>query len=182
MFISGVVMRYWIALCFFCVALSVKAEAVSVEEVGTLSAQDAGPRLAQSHPAMLYLYAKQLFERGDKDAAVTWFYIGQLRFRFHLLANPSLPQDGEPALMGALNATLGQTINGWAGGSPQHWSDAIQAALAWDALYPNAFTSKEQHAAQLETLRVGLAELQAYVVANAEVIRAQRIAQGLENR
>ncbi|MGG2142545.1 hypothetical protein [Symbiopectobacterium sp. RP] len=71
----------------------------------------------QNNVAWLYLYAKQLLETGHKDEAVTWFYVGQLRWCYHLLAHPELPPDGEPAAMDALNATLGQAINEWAGGS-----------------------------------------------------------------
>ncbi|WP_291971017.1 hypothetical protein [Candidatus Symbiopectobacterium sp.] len=85
----------------------------------TTSQQDTDASLAKKHPSELYLYAKQLFETGHKDEAVTWFYVGQLRWRYHLLAHPELPPYGEPAAMDALNATLGQAINEWAGGSPK---------------------------------------------------------------
>ncbi|MBG6244500.1 hypothetical protein CS369_06275 [Candidatus Symbiopectobacterium sp. 'North America'] len=77
----------------------------------TASQQDTDASLPKKHPSELYLHAKQLFETGHKDEAVTWFYIDQLRWRYHLLAHPELPPDGEPATMDALNATLGQAIN-----------------------------------------------------------------------
>lgn len=35
--------------------------------------------------------------------------------------------------MASLNATVGQTINEWAGGSPRQGADSIQKALDWDA-------------------------------------------------
>ncbi|MFT8211332.1 MAG: hypothetical protein ACMZI0_13530 [Symbiopectobacterium sp.] len=96
----------------------------------TQSPQDTDAGLANKHPSELHLHAKRLFETGHKDDAVTWFYIGQLRWRYHLLVHPELPPDGEPAAMDALNATLGQAINEWAGGSPEAWHAAIGKALA----------------------------------------------------
>ncbi|MGL9735200.1 MAG: hypothetical protein ACR5LF_04275 [Symbiopectobacterium sp.] len=65
-----------------------------------------------------------------------------MRWRCHLLTYPKLPHDGEPAAMNAINATPGQSINGWAGGSPTAWRAALGKALAWDAAHPNPTTPK----------------------------------------
>ncbi|MGL9734267.1 MAG: hypothetical protein ACR5LD_08340 [Symbiopectobacterium sp.] len=73
---------------------------------------------------------------------MTWFYIGQLRWHYHLLTHYELPPDGEPAAMDILNATLGQSINEWVSGSPMAWRAAIGKALAWDAAHPNTTTPK----------------------------------------
>ncbi|MFP1877867.1 hypothetical protein [Lonsdalea quercina] len=148
--------------------------------VAVQSATDA--QLAQAHPSELYQYAQQLYEAGERDKAVTWFYIGQLRFRYYLLANPNLPPDGEPALMASLNDTLGQTINEWAGGSPKNWAASIQQALAWDASHPNPVTPKAQHAVELQKVRTGLEQLGDYIRHNEAEIRAKRQEAGLENR
>ncbi|QLF92624.1 hypothetical protein HW090_05235 [Pseudomonas sp. ABC1] len=137
--------------------------------------------LAQAHPSTLYMHARKLFEEGRRDEAVVWFYIGQLRFRYHLLANPGLPADGEPAVMDALNATLGQTINEWAGGKPQQWIAAIEQALAWDEAHPNPTTPKARHASELEEIRQGLRGLADYIRTNLDEIAAQRRANGLDN-
>ncbi|MCW2474241.1 MULTISPECIES: hypothetical protein [unclassified Symbiopectobacterium] len=148
----------------------------------TQSQQDTDAGLAKKHPSELYLHAKQLFETGHKDDAVAWFYIGQLRWRYHLLVHPELPPDGEPAAMDALNATLGQAINEWAGGSPKAWRAAIGKALAWDASHPNPTTPKEQYGAQWQQVRAGLMQLDGYIRDNESQIRAERQARGLENR
>lgn len=148
----------------------------------TASQQDTDDSLAKKHPSELYLHAKQLFETGHKDEAVTWFYVGQLRWRYHLLAHPELPPDGEPAAMDALNATLGQAINEWAGGSPKDWRAAISKALAWDAAHPNPTTPKAQYADQWQQVRAGLMQLDGYLRDNENQIRTERQAHGLENR
>lgn len=138
--------------------------------------------LPESHPAVTYAYAKRLFEQGRRDNAVMWFYVGQLRFRFHLRANPSLPRDGEPALMASLNSTIGQTINEWAGGSPKSWAASIEQALAWDLAHENSITSKQVHSQALEDTRTGLASLRESILSSEENIRTQRRERGLENR
>src|SRR5689334_9712989 len=71
--------------------------------------------LPNHHPSAYYGYAIRLFDQGKKDDAVFWFYVGQLRWRFYLKANPNLDPSGDPAALGALNATIGPTINGYAG-------------------------------------------------------------------
>lgn len=173
-------------LLFF-IAISIaasfaQAQAVSVPDALTLPEAEVESRLAESHPSALYAYAKRLFEAGRKDDAVMWFYAGQLRFRYHLKANPSLPRDGQPALMASLNATLGQMINEWAGGSPREWAASIQKALDWDASTPNPTTPKEQHGPALADMRSGLAGLAQQIRDSEGTIRTQRKSRGLENR
>lgn len=163
-------------------AAGVQAQPLTPEQAWSAPEEEVQARLADSHPALLYAYAQRLFAAGRKDEAVVWFYAGQLRFRYHLAAHPELAPDGEPALMASLNATLGQTLNAWAGGSPLRWAAAMDQALDWDAQQPNATTPKEAHAAALAQTRAGLQDLAVQVRANVEQIRAQRAANGLENR
>ena len=172
--------RFAILLCFF-VGVA-HAQALSVQDALSKPEAEVESRLAESHPAVLYAYAKRLFEIGRKDDAVVWFYSGQLRFRYHLTANPSLPPDGEPALMASLNATIGQVINEWAGGSPRGWANSIQKALDWDERAPNAVTPKGLNGPALAQLRDGLAGLGHQVLKSEDTIREQRKARGLENR
>lgn len=174
-------MRFLLVLPLL-IALSASAQPVSFDNRIVVSTAETQAQLTKLHPSELYKHAQKLFYAGYKDEAVIWFYIGQLRFRYHLLAHPELPPDGEPALMGALNEVLGREINEWAGGSTVNWAASIQQALDWDAANPNVFTPKEAYGPQLQELRSGLAGLAQHVTDNADAIRAQRAAVGLPNR
>ncbi|RYF22787.1 MAG: hypothetical protein EOO33_14870 [Comamonadaceae bacterium] len=163
-------------------AAGAHAKPLDTMQAASLPAAEVEAGLPESHPAAIYAYAKRLFAEGRRDEAVTWFYVGQLRFRFHLAASPTLPRSGDPALMASLNASVGQVLNEWAGGSPQGWADSIDKALAWDAAHPNAVTSQQAHEKAWKDTRSGLAELRDSILANAQSIRAQRAQRGLENR
>lgn len=163
-------------------ASSVVAVGLSTEEAARLPEAEVLARLAASHPAALYTYAARLFRDGRRDEAVKWFYAGQLRFRFHLMANPTLPRSGEPALMASLNQVVGQPINEWAGGSPKDWAASIDQALAWDAANDNGTTSRQQHEAAWQDTRKGLTDLRHSILSREGEIRAARQKRGLENR
>ena len=136
-------------------------------------------RLPDEHPSHYYLYAGRLWGAGKRDDAVFWFYTGQLRFRFHLLSNPSLERSGDPALFGSLQATIGEPINLYVGGDPKKWMKRIDEVLKWDAKTKNGFTAKTTHHKELEEVRAGLTKLRDYVEKNQEQIRAQREEQGI---
>lgn len=138
--------------------------------------------LPGEHPSAYYLYAGRLFKEGKKDEAVFWFYVGQLRYRFYLKANPNLQPSGDPALFASLNATLGEQINRYAGGNTKDWIWAIDRALKWDAETENHFTSKKKFAGISEQNRAGLKKLRDQIESQADSIREQRKEAGLENR
>ena len=138
--------------------------------------------LPNQHPSVYYGYADRLFRQGKKDDAVVWFYVGQLRYRYYLKANPHLDPSGDPDVFNVLNATIGRTINGYAGGSVKGWVAAIDRALKWDAEATNGFTSKEKFAAVYEETRAGLKKLRDQLESQADSIRDQRKKAGLENR
>jgi len=163
-------------------ALPAFASPISVSEAFSLPESQVEASIEDSHPSIAVAYAKRLFEAGRKDDAVMWFYVGQLRYRFHLLANPNLSPGGDPALMASLNATIGQAINEWAGGSPKAWMRSIDKALAWDAAHPDKLTSRQTHAAEWEQVRRGLEGLRGDIQRNESQIRENRARAGLENR
>ena len=170
------------ALALFASATMAQAKPLDTEQALSLPTADVQANLADSHPAVFYAYAQRLFADGRREEAVTWFYVGQLRFRLHLAASPALPKDGDPALMASLNATVGQTLNEWAGGSPTQWAASIDKALAWDAANHNAVTPQQTHAKAWKETRSGLTELRDSILANVQNIRDQRDKRGLENR
>jgi hypothetical protein len=171
-----------VAAALLMVAVAATAAPISVSEAFSLPEAEVEASVAESHPSIAVALAKRLFDAGRKDEAVVWFYIGQLRYRFHLMANPGLAPGGDPALMASLNATIGQAINEWAGGSPRDWVLAIDKALAWDESHPNSITSTTEHAAEWRQVRRGLEALRSDIERNAAAIRETRAKNGLENR
>lgn len=162
--------------------MAAHATPLSGEDITRLPVAEVIARVPQSHPSAAYTLAARLWRDGQRDDAVKWFYVGQLRLRFHIAANPGLPRDGDPALMASLNATVGQTINEWAGGAPRQWAASIDEALRWDAGHDNLTTSKEQHAAVWQGQRTGMQRLRDQILAQQDSIREQRLRRGLEMR
>ncbi|MBA15821.1 MAG: hypothetical protein CMN73_05645 [Sphingomonas sp.] len=74
-----------------------------------------------------------LFRRGDRLQASFLFYFWQIRSApWARLGRP----DGERALRGAINATLGPEINGWVGSDPQAWLALVYRAIAFEKRVP----------------------------------------------
>jgi hypothetical protein len=138
--------------------------------------------IEKRHPAAYYVLAGKLFATGARDEAVFWFYAGQLRYRFHLAANPTLPPSGDPALFASLSEGLGRPVNEYAFGDLAQLTATIDKVLAWDERTDNAFTSKTKNAESWKEIRGGLVKMREYVETNADQIRAQRKQNGLENR
>jgi len=162
--------------------------ACAAEENQSMSADPANQTPAQIiaeaenvHPATLYILATKLMAEGRMNDAVRWFYIGQLRYRFHLASKPAAIANDQP-LFSALSESVGRPINEYAFGDVDAAVAQIDAALAWDAEHPNTFTSKDRHAAELAEVRGGLQKMRDDMVARKDEIRETRTRNGLENR
>jgi len=155
---------------------------MTFDDVKTMTSAEVEAALPGKHPAAYYIYAQRLFSEGRKDDAVFWAYAGQLRYRFHLSANPALSADGDPAVFASLHWTVGQTINGYAGGDTKMWVTQIDRVLSWDEETSNGFTSKEKYKMQWQETRSGLLSLRQTIIRDAENIRLQREAVGLPNK
>lgn len=160
----------------------VDARALEVEEANTLTTQEVQANLADSHPSVFYVFAKRLYADDRRDEAVKWYYVGQIRYRFFLKANPGLPEDDDPAIAAAVEEMLGRTITPWAGGDPYRWAASIDEALDWDARHPNALTNKVAHGRALDEVRTSMVVMRNEILANVEQIRAARRKVGKENR
>lgn len=159
-------------------SLSCAAE-LKPADVRTLPHEEVTRMLPAAHPADYYVYASRLFQEGSKEDAVFWFYVGELRYRFHLAANPQLAPDGDPALFGSLHENIGSTINGWAGADPDSWARQMNRALDWDARNDNGFTSKAKHPKEWRETRDGLEQLHAWVLSHKASILEDRKKNGL---
>lgn len=138
--------------------------------------------IQNAHPATYYVLATKLLESGQNDDAVFWFYAGQLRFRFHLAANPSLEPSGDPALFASFQDVVGRPVNEYAWGDLPALHATLERVLAWDKENKNGFTSTEKHAQAWNDTRAGLQKLIDYIDGHGDEIKAQRKANGLANR
>jgi hypothetical protein len=155
------------------------AQAATENPIARQSIEQLRLGIEAKHPATYYALAKRLFERGDRDESVFWFYVGQLRYRSYLASYPNLKPDGDPALFGALSETIGRPINAYAFGDMPALTATIDRVLAWDAAHGDTFSSKGP---ARDKVREGLIAMKAHVVANQDQLRATRAANGLENR
>lgn len=133
------------------------------------------------HPAGLYVLAGKLFAEGKKDEAVFWFYAGQLRYRVHLACHKDLDPSGDPALFGALSETVGRPLNEYGFGDVPALAETLDKVIAWDKSTPDGFTDRKA-CPEADGVRDGLIGMRDQIIAQADDIRAQRKANGLENR
>ena len=138
--------------------------------------------LAGQHPAEYYKSAADLFGGGRRDDAVFVFYLGQLRYRVHLVARPDLRPDGDPALFASLQEVMGRPINEYAFGDIPALARTLEAVLAYDGANPDRFTPPAQFGAAHADIRRGLEGMRDLILRDAESIRATRSRNGLENR
>jgi hypothetical protein len=138
--------------------------------------------IEQKHPAAYYILASKLFEENKKDEAVFWFYTGQLRYRFHLMASRNLNPSGDPALFSSFSEVIGRPLNEYAFGDISQLVKTIDEVLKWDETHENGFTSKTQHHEAHKGICDGLVQMRNYVLENQEEIKRQRMKNGLENR
>lgn len=132
------------------------------------------------HPAVYTVIVRDLFERGNKDEAVFWFYLGQLRYRAYLAAHPNLAPDGDPALFDAFISETGPQLNEYAFGNIPALSATLGRVIAWDDAHPDDYAPKANKARA--DVVAGLKSLRAKILEQKDSIRAQRAAHGLPNR
>ncbi|HEX8168132.1 MAG TPA: hypothetical protein VF601_20385 [Beijerinckiaceae bacterium] len=146
-------------------------------------ARSSDAAVERQHPAEHFRRAAALFRAGDRDRAVFWFYLGQLRYRVHLAARQGqLDPSGDPALFSSLMQAVGGPINRYAFGDVPALARTIDEVLAWDDAHPDGFTPKDRFAAERADIRKGLTAMRDEALATREEIRASRIRNGLQNR
>lgn len=148
----------------------------------TSSANRLQNNISKKHPVTYLELASVLFEQGQKDQAVVWYYVGQIRYRAHLMANPDLDPSGDPAIYASLKYGLGPLINAYAGEDLCNWEKLIASALTWHKTNPNTFTPKDEYPEIYKKIESGFDEFRKQVSNNKEEIRKTREANGLSNR
>ncbi len=122
--------------------------------------------------------SKKLWEAGRKDDAVFFFYLGQLRYRAYLLANPNGDPSGGRALFDALMAAMGPPINQYAFGDIPALVATIDRIIAWDDSHSDDYATPKAR----DDVKAGLKKMRADVLARQDEIRRTRSQNGLPNR
>ena len=138
--------------------------------------------LLGQHPAGYYQHAIKLFNSGRKNDAVFVFYLGQLRYRTHLAARPELPVDQDRALFASLSESVGRPINEYAFGDLPQLDRTLKAVFAYDTANQDRFTLRETFSVASRQQREGMETMRRNILSNADDMRKQRKANGLENR
>lgn len=134
-------------------------------ELKNLPERDVEARLVAEPYVSDYLYAARLFSAGKKDAAVFWFYVGQLRGRVYYTAHPT-DLDGTEAFT-SMTQVLGESINAHAGADPTKWAAILDKVLVWDASHDDTLTPKNEFARQRDEVRAGMKQLRESVLLQA---------------
>lgn len=139
-------------------------------------------RLNGQHPAAYYTEAARLLSAGARDDAVFVFYLGQLRFRTHLMARNQRGPNSDAPLFGSLSESVGRPVNEYAFGDVPALIQAIDAVLAHDRDHPDRFTRPSEFPEASRRVREGMASFRDNIAGRVDEIRRQRQANGLENR
>lgn len=84
------------------------------------------------HWVTFYFAAEKMFAAGERDEAVRWFYVGQLRGRTVAALDPGASR----SVVDALQHIVGQPVNEYAGANKAAMLAAIDWAAAWDRDHP----------------------------------------------
>jgi hypothetical protein len=111
-------------------------------------------RIQDKAPSTYFALATELFRGGRKDDAAFWYYVGQLRYRFLVLAKAKASEaSDEQAHFWLLSESVGQSIYEKADQRSAALVRALDRALAWDLEQPNGYTSKSTFSAEHERAR-----------------------------
>ena len=129
---------------------------------------DTALRCEKEHPTSFYTAAGSFYGKGDKYGASFLFYLGQLRYRYYVSANPDVKEDGDKAILASLNSVLGDEINFFLGDHFDNYIIVLDSVIAWDKRHDYTFYPKKKDPQAHDDILDGLVKLRAYVIDNKE--------------
>ena len=123
--------------------------------------------IEHEHPLAAFELSKRLWEAGARTKPFSFFYLGQLRFRARLLANPNGDPTGGRALFDALMSAMGPPINQYAFGDIPALLATIDRVIAWDDGHADDYAPPRTR----EEAKAGLKKMRADVVSRQDEIR-----------
>ncbi|WP_373490978.1 hypothetical protein [Parasphingorhabdus sp.] len=156
------------------------AKCLGIVDATNMPLEELKSDISNRHPVDYYMLAARLFQAEQKDAAVFWFYAGQLRWRARLSCFGSDP-GGESALFGAMNQQVGLSINEYVGGYPSKWVETIHRVVEWDKSDASEFQDRQECQSHIHKQREGLLGLAKSIERDREKIALQRTDNDLPN-
>jgi hypothetical protein len=131
-------------------------------------------------PATYFALATELFRSGQKDDASFWYYVGEVRYRFLVLAKAKGSElSEEQGHFWFLSESVGQSIYEKAEQRSAALMRAIDRALEWDLQQPNGYTSKSAFRAEHERARQELLALRERIKINPTSLKSRISGRGL---
>ena len=116
----------------------------------------------------MFMPALVLFQHGEKDEAVFWFYAAQLRARYQLAF-----REGDGQLLQVMLMIAGPPINNHAFQDARELNRVIDRVLEWDKATPNPLREKRRTGdieGDLEKVYSGLRDMKAKLLAEKDDI------------
>lgn len=152
---------------------------LNAQNVLTLPSAQVERELPNSNPAYYLVYSSVLWSKGERDKALFWFYLGQLRYKFCLASMQSGGPSCDASLFASLFEEIGSQINLYAGSNPDNYIAVINQVLDWDASHPNGYTSKTVYQSDYVKIRKGLEGLRDNIQNHKAEILAARQQNGI---
>ena len=120
-----------------------------------------------NEPLEMFSPAFVLFQNGEKDEGVFWFYAAQLRVRYQL----AFEKGDRGQLLSIMLMTIGPPINNYAFHDVRRLDRTIERVLEWDRITPNPFRDRPRSSeieANLEKVYSGIRDLRLKLVAEKD--------------
>jgi len=116
------------------------------------------------HPLRQLLDSQALWEANDRELSAYVYFVGQIRYRTYLMANPDLSKDRDLALHGSLTDQGDYRIFEWVRGlgTQAGLLDIIDQALRWHTENDDQLTPKSNNAQAHKVVHDGLIALRSH--------------------
>ena len=147
--------------------------ALTGPDVRTAPRAEVEQALPDAHPSAYFHYAERLYAEGEREEAITWMYVGRIRYLLHLHSNP-VEADEDTGEFRKLTAAVLYPAMEWASDDIDMLIARLDEALAWDAEHPNGYTPRDSFKAQWEHARADVQRLRDELHARRDDFRDAR--------
>ena len=126
---------------------------VPKEETFSMDIEELKENAEFMHPVGYYALACNLYNEGEMDESILWFYVGAIRYRYLLSSLGDDPSHPEHELFKMLQLEIGVPIIDHAEVNISLWANQIDKANQWDSEHKNFFYSKKKNKEELKQIK-----------------------------